>query len=185
MTVWKALVAVPPTEHGFKYRLVYALEGQRIVGFDNERGKGDHMHVDGIELPYLFTSLEQLIMKRTLTITTGQDWRAALRAAGQRAAHGLFTGNYQGESLNFESPVAFFGQLSERRWLMVREMMGCGTVGVRELARRLERDVKRVHEDAQVLVKLGLLEKDDGGALRCPFDDIHVDMHVKPVEEVA
>ncbi|MGB3288179.1 MAG: hypothetical protein WBA83_02770 [Burkholderiaceae bacterium] len=121
-------------------------------------------------------------MERTLTITTGQDWKAALHAAGRRASHGLATGNYQGESLNFESPAAFFGQLSERRWLMVREMMGRGTIGVRELARRLERDVKRVHEDAQVLVSLGLLEKDDVGALRCPFDDIHVDMHVKPLK---
>lgn len=124
-------------------------------------------------------------MNRTLTITSGQDWKAALRAAGQRAGHGLATGKYQGESLNFESPAAFFGQLSERRWQLVREMMGSGTVGVRELARRLARDVKRVHEDAQVLVHLGLLEKDAAGALRCPYDDIHVDMHVKPLQQVA
>ena len=61
LTVWKVPAPVPPTEHGFKYRLVYAVEGQRIVGFDNERGKGDHMHLDGKELPYQFTSLEQLI----------------------------------------------------------------------------------------------------------------------------
>ncbi|MGP1667697.1 MAG: HVO_A0114 family putative DNA-binding protein [Rhodanobacter sp.] len=124
-------------------------------------------------------------MKRTLTITTGKNWKDALRVAGQRAAHGIATGEYQGESLNFESPAAFFGQLSELRWQMVREMMGSGTVGVRELARRLNRGVKRVHEDAQVLVALGLLEKDDSGALLCPFDDIHVDMHVTPLEEVA
>lgn len=124
-------------------------------------------------------------MKRTLTITSGQSWKSALRAAGKRASHGLATDEYQGESLNFESPAAFFGQLSERRWLIVREMMGSGTIGVRELARRLERDVKRVHEDAQVLVNLGLLEKDEAGALRCPFDDIHVDMHVKPLKKVA
>lgn len=124
-------------------------------------------------------------MKRALTITTGTSWKDALRAAGERATHGIATGEYQGESLNFESPAAFFGQLSELRWQMVRAMMGRGTVGVRELARRLERDVKRVHEDAQVLVALGLLEKDDSGALRCPFDDIHVDMHVTPLKEVA
>jgi len=33
---------VPPTTHGFKYRLVYIVNGVRVVGFDNERGKGDH-----------------------------------------------------------------------------------------------------------------------------------------------
>ncbi len=61
MIVWKVPVSVPPTTHGFKYRLVYVYNGQRIVGFDNERGKGDHMHLDGQELPYEFTSLTQLI----------------------------------------------------------------------------------------------------------------------------
>ena len=124
-------------------------------------------------------------MKRTLTITTGQNWQAALRAAGGRAKVAVETGKYQGESLNFESPAAFFGQLTERRWHMIRVMMGSGTVGVRELARRLDRGVKRVHEDAQVLVALGLLEKTESGALRCPFDDIHVNMHLTPQLEVA
>jgi len=32
-----------------------------VVGFDNERGKGDHVHLDGTEVPYAFTSVEQLI----------------------------------------------------------------------------------------------------------------------------
>jgi len=40
---------VPPCGHAFKYRLVYVLNGERLVGFDNERGKGDHQHLDGKE----------------------------------------------------------------------------------------------------------------------------------------
>jgi len=28
---------MPPTEHGYKYRAVYAVNGVRMVGFDNER----------------------------------------------------------------------------------------------------------------------------------------------------
>ena len=59
--VWKVDTPVPPTEHGYKYRAVYVLDGQRIVGLDNERGKGDHCHMDGNELPYTFTSVEQLV----------------------------------------------------------------------------------------------------------------------------
>lgn len=35
--------------------------GARIVGFDNERGKGDQCHLDGEERPYTFTTLDQLI----------------------------------------------------------------------------------------------------------------------------
>ena len=59
--IWKVPTPVPPTSHGFKYRMVYIQNGVRIVGFDNERGKGDHMHLDGEEMPYHFTNLEQLI----------------------------------------------------------------------------------------------------------------------------
>lgn len=47
-------------------------------------------------------------------------------------------------------------------------------MGVRELARYLQRDVKRVHEDAQVLVELGLIERDTKGSLSCPYVDIHI-----------
>lgn len=39
----------------------YVVDGVRVVGFDNERGKGDHCHLDGREFPYVFSSIEQLI----------------------------------------------------------------------------------------------------------------------------
>ena len=61
MIVWKVPTPVPPTEHGFKYRLVYLIDGLRVLGFDNERGKGDHMHIDDREFPYTFVSVDQLI----------------------------------------------------------------------------------------------------------------------------
>ena len=59
--VWQVPQPVPPTEHGFKYRAVYIVDGQRVVGFDNERGKGDHCHLDGQEQPYAFRGVEQLV----------------------------------------------------------------------------------------------------------------------------
>ncbi len=52
---------VPPSEHGYKYRLVYVENGKRVVGFDNERGKGDHIHIGVTELPYAFVDAERLI----------------------------------------------------------------------------------------------------------------------------
>lgn len=33
----------------------------RLVGYDNERGKGDHRHRREIEEPYRFTTIEQLM----------------------------------------------------------------------------------------------------------------------------
>ncbi|WLE00627.1 hypothetical protein PX860_25265 (plasmid) [Agrobacterium leguminum] len=122
---------------------------------------------------------------RTLTIKTNPDWKSALRSAGKQAILGLQNGEYQGETLNFETPGTFFSRLTERRWQLLDVLLGSGTVGVRELARRLDRDVKRVHEDAAALVELGLIGKDERGALNCPFDNIHVDMMMAPAKRVA
>jgi len=38
---------VPPCTHCYKYRLVYIVDGVKVLGYDNERGKGDHRHLDG------------------------------------------------------------------------------------------------------------------------------------------
>jgi hypothetical protein len=61
VVIWKVPKPVPPTDHGYKYSAVYVVDGVRIVGFDNERGKGDHCHLDGVEVPYVFTGVDQLI----------------------------------------------------------------------------------------------------------------------------
>ena len=37
------------------------VDGVRIVGFDNERGKGDPCHIDGNESVYAFTSVAPLL----------------------------------------------------------------------------------------------------------------------------
>jgi hypothetical protein len=61
VVIWKVPSPVPPTDHGYKYRAVYVVDGVRLVGFDNERGKGDHCHLDGVEMPYTFSGTDQLI----------------------------------------------------------------------------------------------------------------------------
>ena len=115
--------------------------------------------------------------QRTLTITLEPDWKTALRQAGRRAA----ARSYQGEVLNFESPGAFFGRLSERRWALVRALQGQGEISLRELARRVERDVKRVHEDVQELIERGVVERGDGGGVVCPFSSVRIDMEMRAV----
>jgi predicted transcriptional regulator len=112
--------------------------------------------------------------ERTLTITLNPDWRAALRAAGALAQ----ADTYQSERLNFESAGALFGRLTERRWILVRMLMGAGELSVRELARRLGRDVKRVHEDVTALAQLGLVERTERGGVLCPYINIHVDLQL-------
>lgn len=113
--------------------------------------------------------------ERYLTITLQSDWKGALRAAAQVAKSGI----YQGEVLNFETPAQFFGQLTEKRWDIVRAAQGKGELSVRELARIVDRDVKRVHEDIVILAALGLLERTESGGVVCPYTSMHIDMYLK------
>lgn len=59
--IWEVPKPVPPSTHGLKYSLFYGFPGQRRVCYDNERGKGDHRHIEGREEPYIFVSVERLI----------------------------------------------------------------------------------------------------------------------------
>lgn len=73
-TIWVVPEPVPPSTHALKYSLVYIVDGVRVVGYDNERGKGDHRHRHhrDREEPYAFTTQHQLIL----------DFLADVRAAG-------------------------------------------------------------------------------------------------------
>ncbi|MBI5437651.1 MAG: hypothetical protein HY936_01625 [Nitrosomonadales bacterium] len=61
IVVWRVPDPVPPSEHPFKYRLVFVRDGKRMAGYDNERGKGDHRHIGKTEMPYTFMDETQLL----------------------------------------------------------------------------------------------------------------------------
>ena len=61
MTIWQLPNATAERPHGLKYSLFYGRDGFRIVGYDNERGKGDHRHHREIETRYQFESAEKLV----------------------------------------------------------------------------------------------------------------------------
>lgn len=60
LRVWEVLEPVPPSEHRFKYSLFYGRPGERVVLYDNERGKGDHRHYGEYEEAYVFKDVETL-----------------------------------------------------------------------------------------------------------------------------
>jgi Family of unknown function (DUF6516) len=62
MVLWRVPSPVPPSTHDLKYSLFYGRPGVREIGYDNERGKGDHRHLQGVEEPYIFSSVEQLMV---------------------------------------------------------------------------------------------------------------------------
>ena len=59
--VWRVPENVPASRHDLKYSLFYGRPGVRLVGYDNERSKGDHRHYVDREEPYAFRSIEQLL----------------------------------------------------------------------------------------------------------------------------
>lgn len=61
VVVWRVEPSVPPTTHGFKYRLAYVVAGECVLRYDNERGRGDHRHVGSQETPYAFSTPDQLM----------------------------------------------------------------------------------------------------------------------------
>jgi hypothetical protein len=75
LVVWRVPQPVPPSTHAFKYRAVYVVNGVRVLGFDNERGKGDHCHIGGSEQPYRFTTVEQLVEDFIAAVDTARRQR--------------------------------------------------------------------------------------------------------------
>jgi len=61
MTIWSVPQPVQGSRHKLKYSLFYGFPGERLVGYDNERGKGDHRHFEGKEVRYAFTTVEKLV----------------------------------------------------------------------------------------------------------------------------
>ena len=61
MRLWRVPSPVPPSAHDLKYSLFYGRSGVREIGYDNERGKGDHRHFRDIESAYAFISVERLV----------------------------------------------------------------------------------------------------------------------------
>jgi hypothetical protein len=61
MVIWRLPNPTSGSSHRFKYRLAFVVEEDCVLRFDNEAGKGDHKHVGHDEIPYGFTSLDQLV----------------------------------------------------------------------------------------------------------------------------
>lgn len=59
--IWKLLEPSPPNVHGYKYSLFYGTPSEERVRYDNERGKDDYRHLEGMEEAYGFFSIDQLL----------------------------------------------------------------------------------------------------------------------------
>ena len=61
LTIWQLPLSTKERPHGLKYRLFYGGLDGRIVGYDNESGKGDHKHIRDVETRYKFIDVETMM----------------------------------------------------------------------------------------------------------------------------
>ena len=61
LVLWRLPAPVGGSLHEFKYRMAYVVNGECVLRYDNETGKGDHRHFSGKETVYRFTSPERLL----------------------------------------------------------------------------------------------------------------------------
>ena len=77
------------------------------------------------------------------------------------------------DRIYFEDWAALCAALTPKRYELLRHLRSAPADGIRPLARALDRDVKRVHEDVSALAELGLIARDpETGRLSITVDEI-------------
>ncbi|MBY0510403.1 MAG: transcriptional regulator [Rhodospirillaceae bacterium] len=97
----------------------------------------------------------------------------------QRQAAAAFRGAKVGEFISFATVELLWKVLTAKRWDILQAMTGQGEMTIREIARRVDRDVKAVHGDVQALVVAGVLDRADSGRVIFPYDAVHVDFTLR------
>ena len=106
----------------------------------------------------------------TLGVSSIDDVKERLAAA--------FRNEPQGQRISFASVDLLWKVISPKRWDIIRAMTGQGPLAIREVARRLGRDVKGVHGDMLALINAGVVDRAENGVV-FPYDAVHVDFMLK------
>jgi len=92
-----------------------------------------------------------------------------------RRALAAFKGRKQPARISFATPELLWKVLTAKRWELLKAMAGAEAMTMREVARRVGRDVKAVHADVHALLDAGLIDRTEGKRLVFPFDAIRVE----------
>jgi predicted transcriptional regulator len=116
--------------------------------------------------------MEAAVMKTvTLDVATREEvTRRALEA---------FKGKKQRARISFATPELLWKVLTAKRWEVLKAMAGQGPLTIREVARRVGRDVKAVHGDVHALINAGLLDRTETNRVAFPFDAIRVEFTLR------
>jgi predicted transcriptional regulator len=107
----------------------------------------------------------------TLGVSSTHDAQKQLAAA--------FRGEYVGEFISFVTVELLWKVLTAKRWDILQAMTGHGEMTIREIARRIDRDVKAVHGDVPALLLAGVLDRAESGRMVFPYDAVRVDFTLR------
>ena len=97
------------------------------------------------------------------------------RDAVTRRALAAFKGERQGAHISFASIELLWKVLTPKRWDLLKRLTGQGPLAIREIARRVGRDVKAVHGDIHALLQAGVVERTQDGKIWFRYDAVRVD----------
>jgi predicted transcriptional regulator len=97
----------------------------------------------------------------------------------QKQLAAAFRGEYVGEFISFATVELLWKVLTAKRWDILQAMTGQGEMTIREIARRIDRDVKAVHGDVQALLLAGVLNRAESGRVVFPYDAVRVDFTLR------
>ena len=92
------------------------------------------------------------------------------------ASHAMKTGKADSEArIGFASPELLWQVLTAKRWELLKALCGAGHISIRELARRVGRDVKAVQGDVKALLNAGVLCHGAESGVEFPFEAVKVE----------
>lgn len=78
--------------------------------------------------------------------------------------------------IGFDSLPQFFGVFTQRRWELISRLREAGPMTVVDLARRLHRNSKDVHDDVVALMQWETVRLGDDHRIFVPWDEIDLRM---------
>ena len=113
--------------------------------------------------------------KLTVRLTTFDDLEAEILAKAERAASDTLED--APPVLGFESYEAMHRILAPSRLDIVKVLTAQGPLAIREVARRVNRDVQAVYRDVTMLIKSGVIDRHEKG-VEFLYDGIHFEFDV-------
>jgi predicted transcriptional regulator len=114
--------------------------------------------------------------ERTLTLSIKKNDQLSLEELRKTVTTAWQTGKYQGEYRAYSSPEQLFRIFTPARWGVLETLQQqSSSIGLRSLARLLQRDPTAVLRDLTALAEENIIEKDETGKWLCPFQIIHTD----------